>query len=322
VRRALPVSSRVLVAFAAVYLIWGSTYLAIRLAIETIPPLLMAGMRFLLAGAILLPIALLSGDRRGDRLTLAHWRSALVIGALLLAGGNGGVTLAEQRVPSGVTALLVATVPLWIAAFAHLRGVQRLSRLGAAGLLTGFVGVGLLLRPGSVGGAPPLWLGLTLVAPLSWAAGSIYARGAATPRRPLVGTALEMLCGGAILTAAAAVLGEWGQVRLAAISAVSVGAFAYLVVAGSLMGYSAYVFLLRSVSPRAASSYAYVNPLVAVALGWAVLGEPVTPITLVAAALIVVAVAVLLGGSRRRRGGQVPTPAEKEREEEPEEAIA
>jgi drug/metabolite transporter (DMT)-like permease len=312
VRRALPIPPRVLAAFAAVYVIWGSTYLAIRLAIETIPPLLMAGVRFLLAGAVLLPLALLSGDgRHRDRLTLAHWRSALVVGALLLVGGNGGVTLAEQRVPSGVTALLVATVPLWIAAFAHLRGVQRLSRLGTVGLLAGFVGVGLLLRPGSVGGAPPLWMGLTLIAPLCWAAGSVYARGAPTPSRPLVATALEMLCGGAILCALAAALGEFGQVHLAALSAVSVGAFAYLVVAGSLVGYSAYVFLLRSVSPRAASSYAYVNPLVAVALGSAVLGEPITPFTLVAAALIVVAVAVLLGSGRRREGESfAPRPSE------------
>jgi drug/metabolite transporter (DMT)-like permease len=318
VRRALPVSPRVLAAFAAVYVIWGSTYLAIRLAIETIPPLLMAGVRFVVAGVILLPLALLSGDRRHDRLTLAHWRSAVIIGALLLVGGNGGVTLAEQRVPSGVTALLVATVPLWIAAFAHLRGVQQLNRLGAAGLLAGFIGVGLLLRPGSVGGAPPLWMGLTLIAPLSWAAGSVYARGAAIPRRPLVGTALEMLCGGIILCVVAAALGEWGQVRFAALSAVSVGAFAYLVVAGSLLGYTAYTFLLRSVSPRAVSSYAYVNPLVAVALGWAVLGEPITPVMLVAAALIVVAVAVLLGGSRGRAGEGLPQPSA----EEPEQAIA
>lgn len=317
-RRVPPVHWRVIAAFAAVYLIWGSTYLAIRLAIETIPPLLMAGVRFLVAGAVLLPLALLSGDRHGDRLTLAHWRSALVIGALLLVGGNGGVTLAEQRVPSGITALLVATVPLWIAALAHLRGVQRLSRLGGAGLLVGFLGVALLLRPGSAGGAPPLWMGLTLIAPLSWAAGSVYARGAPMPRRPLVATALEMLCGGTILFTAATALGEWGQVRLAAISAVSVGAFAYLVVAGSLLGYSAYIFLLRSVSPRAASSYAYVNPLVAVALGWAVLGEPITPMTLVAAALIVVAVAVLLGGSRRREGEGLPGRSG----EEPEQAIA
>ncbi len=314
-RRALPVPSRVIAAFAAVYLIWGSTYLAIRLAIETIPPLLMAGVRFVVAGAVLLPFALLSGDRRRDRLTLAHWRSALVIGTLLLVGGNGGVTLAEQRVPSGVTALLVATVPLWIAAFAHLRGVQRLSRIGAAGLLAGFVGVGLLLRPGSVGGAPPLWMGLTLIAPLCWAAGSVYARGAVMPRRPLVATALEMLCGGVILCVAAAALGEWSEVRLAALSAVSVGAFAYLVVAGSLMGYTAYVFLLRSVSPRAASSYAYVNPLVAVALGWAVLGEPITPFTLVAAALIVVATAVLLSSNRRREGEGLPQPSSTEREQ-------
>jgi drug/metabolite transporter (DMT)-like permease len=285
-------------AFAAVYLIWGSTYLAIRLAIDTVPPLAMAGVRFLIAGSLLFPIALATGDRT-DRVTGRHWRSALVIGVLLVTGGNGVLTFAELHVSSGVVAMLVATVPLWMVALAHLRGIQRVSRLGLAGLIVGLVGVGLMLRPGSVGSAAPLWLAFTLISPVSWAIGSIYARGATMPRRPLLATAMEMLCGGAALCLIAALLGEWGQVHPEAISGLSVAAFFYLVIPGSVIGYSAYVYLNRKVSPQAASSYAYVNPLVAVALGWGFLGETVTATTLAAGALIVIAVAVLLAGGRR-----------------------
>jgi drug/metabolite transporter (DMT)-like permease len=288
-------------AFAAVYLIWGSTYLAIRLAIDTVPPLAMAGVRFLIAGSLLFPLALLTGDRT-DRVTARHWRSAVVIGVLLVTGGNGVLTFAEQHVSSGVVAMLVATVPLWMVALAHLRGIQHVSRMGAAGLVVGLVGVGLMLRPGSVGSAAPVWLAFTLISPVAWALGSIYARGASMPRRPLLATAMEMLCGGAALCVVAALLGEWGQVHPAAISGLSVAAFFYLVIPGSIVGYSAYVYLNRTVSPQAASSYAYVNPLVAVALGWALLGETVTATTLVAGALIVVAVAVLLAGGRRTAG--------------------
>jgi len=195
--------------------------------------------------------------------------------------------------------MLVATVPLWMVALAHLRGIQRVSRLGLAGLIVGLVGVGLMLRPGSVGSAAPLWLAFTLISPVSWAIGSIYARGATMPRRPLLATAMEMLCGGAALCLIAALLGEWGQVHPEAISGLSVAAFFYLVIPGSVIGYSAYVYLNRKVSPQAASSYAYVNPLVAVLLGWGFLGETVTATTLAAGALIVIAVAVLLAGGRR-----------------------
>jgi drug/metabolite transporter (DMT)-like permease len=286
-------------AFAAVYLIWGSTYLVIHCAIETMPPLAMAGLRFLLAGAVLFPVAYLTGDRESDPLRPVHWRSALVIGALLVLGGNGVITLAEEHVASGLVALLVATAPIWMALSAHLGGLQRVSRLRMASLAAGLLGVGLMLRPGSVGTAAPGWIVFTLLSPLSWAVGSIYARGARMPRRPLLATSLEMLCGGALLCVTAGVLGEWGQVHPAAISAVSMAAFAYLVIAGSLVGYTAYTYLNGRVTPQAASSYAYVNPLVAMALGWKLLGETVTLTTLIAGGLIVVAVAVLLVGSRR-----------------------
>jgi drug/metabolite transporter (DMT)-like permease len=289
-----------LASFAAVFLIWGSTYLAIRYAIETIPPLTMAGLRFLAAGAILFPVAYLTGDRAHDRLTAVHWRSALVIGSLLLLASNGVITLAEQHVASGLVALLVATVPLWMAVLGHATQVQRVSRVGAAGLAAGLLGVGLMLRPGSAGAVSPGWIAFTLISPLAWAVGSIYARSAPMPRRSLLATSMEMLCGGAVICVAAALLGEWGQFHPGAISAVSLAGFAYLVVAGSLVGYTAYTYLNGRVSPQAASSYAYVNPLVAVLLGWAVAGESVTPMTLVAGGLIVLAVVILLAGGRRR----------------------
>jgi drug/metabolite transporter (DMT)-like permease len=305
-----------LASFAAVFLIWGSTYLAIRYAIETVPPLTMAGLRFLTAGALLFPIAYLSGDRAGDRLTLAHWRSALIVGSLLLFASNGVITLAEQHVASGLVALLVATVPLFMAVLAHLAGVQRVTRRGVVGLAAGLLGVGLMLRPGSVGAAAPGWVAFTLVSPLSWAAGSMYARRAPMPRRPLLATSMEMLCGGAVLCVAAAILGEWGQFHPAAISALSVAGWAYLVVAGSLVGYTAYTYLNGKVSPQAASSYAYVNPLVAVLLGWSLAGETVTSTTLVAGALIVIAVVILLAGDRRpwARGARASCPAATEGE--------
>ena len=289
----------VVAAFAAVYVIWGSTYLAIRLAIDTIPPLLMAGVRFVVAGAILFPIAWLGRGRAGERLTAAHWRSALVIGVLLLTAGNGGISFAELHVASGVAALLVATVPLWMAVIGHLRGGERISRIPAGGLALGFAGVALLvLRPeGSSGSA--VWLAFTLLPPICWAAGSIYARGAPLPRRPLLGTAMEMLCGGAVLCFLSGLLGEWGQLHLTHISLTSGLALLYLIAAGSLIAFSAYVYLLATVPARAVSSYAYVNPLVAVGLGWAFLGEGVGATTLVAAALIVAAVAVLLSSRGR-----------------------
>jgi len=275
---------------------------------------------------VLFPMGYFTGDRRGDPISAAHWRAAAVIGTLLLFAGNGGVTFAEQHVASGVVALLVGTVPLWMAIFAHLGRIQRLSPVGLVGLVAGFAGVALLLRTGGGGTAAPGYYAIALAAPLCWAAGSIYGRGAVAPRRPLLGVAMEMLCGGAALCVVAAALGEWGQVHLASISALSLGGMAYLVVFGSLIAYTAYVYLLRTVTPRAVSSYAYVNPLVAVLLGWAFASESVTLGTLLAAALIVVAVAVLLASDRRSAvkpeqqaaalAGRSPEGAALEREQE------
>ncbi|NLH06057.1 MAG: EamA family transporter [Chloroflexi bacterium] len=280
-------------AFAAIYIIWGSTYLGIRFAIETIPPFLMAGVRFLLAGAMLYGWARVRGAPRPLRV---HWRSAAIIGALLLLGGNGGVTWGEQHIASGLAALLVATVPIWIAALDWLRpGGTRPDGPVIAGLLLGFVGILLLVGPGNLGGGEGNYtLGTLAVlgAAFSWALGSLYSKRAPLPGDALQGIGMEMLAGGVWLWLAGTLAGEWGQLNLGAISLRSGLALAYLTLFGSLVGFTAYVWLLRVVSPARAATYAYVNPVVAVFLGWALAGEELTPLTLVAAAVIIAGVVI------------------------------
>ncbi|HOA22944.1 MAG TPA: drug/metabolite exporter YedA [Aggregatilineales bacterium] len=284
---------KIAAAFAAIYIIWGSTYLGIRFAIETIPPFLMAGVRFLLAGAMLYGWARVRGAPRPLRV---HWRSAAIIGALLLLGGNGGVTWGEQHIASGLAALLVATVPIWIAALDWLRpGGTRPDGPVIAGLLLGFVGILLLVGPGNLGGGEGNYtLGTLAVlgAAFSWALGSLYSKRAPLPGDALQGIGMEMLAGGVWLWLAGTLAGEWGQLNLGAISLRSGLALAYLTLFGSLVGFTAYVWLLRVVSPARAATYAYVNPVVAVFLGWALAGEELTPLTLVAAAVIIAGVVI------------------------------
>jgi drug/metabolite transporter (DMT)-like permease len=285
---------RVIGAFAIVYVIWGSTYLFIRLASETIPPLLMAGIRFIIAGAILLAITTrMSNGRERDPIGRRQWGAVAVTGALLLLGGNGGVAYGEQFVPSGTVALLVATVPLFIALFSALFLGQRLRRVAVVGIGVGLLGTAVLLRPGG-GAADPGHMLLVLVSPLSWATGSLYATRGPLPKRLLVATGMEMLCGGAMLLVAGVITGELPNLHLDRISLVSALSLVYLVVFGSLVAYTAYVWLLSKVPTTAVATYAYVNPLVAVLLGWAFLGEHITGQTLLAAALIIVAVVLIL----------------------------
>ncbi|HSH44801.1 MAG TPA: EamA family transporter, partial [Longimicrobiales bacterium] len=289
----------VLAAFAAVYLIWGSTYLAILFAIETIPPFLMAGVRFLTAGAVLFGWLRWKGEPWPRR---EAWAAAAVIGTLLILAGNGSVTWAEQRVPSGVAALLVATVPLWMVVLEALRpGGARPAGLVVLGLLAGFGGLAMLVAPGKGGGVDPVGAGVLLAGSFAWASGSIYSRTAVRPRAPLMGVATQMLAGGALLVGAGTLAGEWARVDVHAVSTGSVVALLYLILFGSLVGYSAYIWLLGVSTPDRVSTYAYVNPVVAVFLGWAVVGEPVTPRVLAASAVIVGAVAVItLSGTVRR----------------------
>lgn len=289
---------RLVAAFGAVYLIWGSTYLAIRLAIDTLPALTMAGVRFVIAGTLLYGWARWRGARQGvSRPSAIHWRSAVILGGLMLLGGNGGVTWAEQRVPTGLVALLIGSVPLWMAVLEMARrGGSRPGGRTALGLLLGFGGVAWLVGPATWSGGPGVDLlgaGAVLVGALAWAAGSLYSRQAPLPAAMFMGTAMEMLAGGVLLLLAGGLMGEWQRLDLAAVSPRSLLAVAYLVVFGSIVAFTAYLWLLRNTTPARVSTYAYVNPLVAVFLGWAVLGEMLTAQILLAAMVILAGVVLI-----------------------------
>ncbi|HWM90424.1 MAG TPA: drug/metabolite exporter YedA [Thermoanaerobaculia bacterium] len=280
---------KVALALATVYVIWGSTYLAIRFAIETLPPFWMAGVRFLVSGVLLYGWARWRGASRPSRV---HWRSAALIGALLLLGGNGGVVWAEQRVDSGLAALLVSTVPLWMVVFEWLRKGGTRPTLGVvAGLALGFAGLVMLVRPGS-GGIDPIGAAVLLLACVSWAWGSLRSRHVTLPESPLLATGMEMLSGGVFLMVVGLLTGEAGRLDLAGASMKSVLSLGYLIVFGAL-GFTAYIWLLRVTSPALVSTYAYVNPVVAVFLGWALAGEPLTGGMLGAAAVILTGVALI-----------------------------
>jgi drug/metabolite transporter (DMT)-like permease len=281
-------------ALGTVYVVWGSTYFGIRVAIETIPPMSMAALRFLVAGGLLYAWAVRRGDREGDRPGLVQWAAAAVVGASLLAAGNGAVTWGEQRIPSGIAALLIASVPLWMSLLGRVALAERLSWAALLGLALGFGGLVLLVRPSGTSRLDPLATVVVLGGALAWASGSVWSRRAPLPRRPLVATGMEMLAGGAVLAVAAVAGGEPGRIRLGEISASSMLAVAYLVVFGSLIAFTAYVWLLRNVRASVAATYAYANPVVAVALGAALGGEPLTGRTLVAGAVILTGVALIV----------------------------
>ncbi len=289
---AAPVA-RVALALVTVYILWGSTYLGMRLAIATIPPFLMAASRHFIAGTLLYAFARLRGAPRPQP---RHWRSAAIIGALLLVVGNGGVVWAEQRISSGMASLLICSEPMWIVLFAWLRRDGRRPRPQVVfGLLVGLAGLALLVRPGHAGGAAvdPLGVAALLLASISWAAGSLYVQRATLPSSPLLATSMQMLCGGGLLFLVGALSGEPAHFALSQVSASSALAVLYLVVFGSLIGYTAYTWLLRSAPPVLVSTYAYVNPVVAVLLGWALLHEPVTGAMLFGAAVILFGVALI-----------------------------
>jgi drug/metabolite transporter (DMT)-like permease len=288
-------------ALAAVYVIWGSTYLAIRVAIETMPPLLMASVRFLVAGGLLFAWSVGRGDRAGDPLGRRQWGAAAIVGGLLLAGGNGLVTLGEETIPSGVTSLFIATVPLWLVLIARVVLKERVGPREVGGILLGFAG--LVLLAGLPGGEELALEGVVMlaVAPLLWAAGSLYSRRAPLPKRPLVGTGMEMLAGGAILAVVGVVRGELADVEPARFSLASILALAYLVVFGSIVAFTAYIWLLRSARTSLVATYAYVNPVVAVLLGWIILDEPMTGAKVVAGLVIVTAVAIIVSAGSTSR---------------------
>ena len=305
----MPSRARVIAAFLAVYVIWGSTYLGIKFAIETLPPFLMAGTRFMTAGVILYLWSL--RDQTAPRVrSAAEWGWATLVGALLLFGGNGGVVWASYRVPSGVIALLIAVTPIWMVLleWASPRG-RRPSGAVLAGLLLGTVGLVLLVSArgaGPSGRVDPLGALVVLLASLSWATGSLISRTSRLPRSPVASTAMQMLGGGALMTVAGLLLGEARGFDPGAVSARSALAWLYLMTFGSLVGYTAYIWLLGHVSAAKAATYAYVNPVVALLLGWALASEPVTGGMLLAAAVIIGAVALITVGRTRPAPGACP----------------
>ena len=286
--------AQIIAAFASIYVIWGSTYLAIRYAVQTIPPFVMGGARFLVSGALLY---LWSRYRGAPRPTRINWRNAIVAGGFLLLGGNGAVIWAEQFVPSGLTALLVSILPFWLVIIEWVRPPRRRpSGPVLAGLVLGFVGIIVLVGPSSVGGhgnVAPLGAIVLILGSLSWAIGSFWSRDAELPESGLLTTGMEMLGGGALLLIVGALSGEFGQLDVHAISKASAIGLLYLVTFGSLLGFTSYIWLLDKVSPARLGTYAYVNPLVAVVLGWAIAGERLSIRTGVAAAIVICAVALI-----------------------------
>lgn len=293
--------SHVAIALALVYFIWGSSYLAIRIALESLPPLTMAGARFVVGGAVLYRF---SRWRGAAPATAREWLSGFLVGALLMVVGNGGVCWAEQRVPSGIAALLIATTPLWMSLLGWAQGSA--ARPGArtlSGLLVGFTGVALLIvcSGGDTSGPidPPGALAL-LVSAASWAQGSLLSRRLPFPTSAPLSTALQMTGGGVLLLIVGFAAGEGARLDWARTSGRSLAALAYLTVIASLIAFTAYVWLLKHASPALVATYAYVNPVVAVTLGWAFAGEPVSASLLAAAAVILAGVALIVSGERAK----------------------
>jgi drug/metabolite transporter (DMT)-like permease len=294
-------------ALLVVWVVWGSTYLAIRVADRSIPPFEMAAVRYLTAGAVLYPLALL-GSRRRRRAAaptvapgpaegrassrLAQWGGMAVVGTLLLAFGNGGVSYAEQTLPSGLAALLVASVPLWMALADRVINGQRIPPLGWIALILGLAGIAVLARPSGNGAVLPVLV--VLGASVSWGIGSVLAGRLPAPASPLVGSAMEMLTGGIVLTGLAAVTGELAHTDPAHVSAQSLLGLLYLIGPGSLLALTCYVIALRRLPTAVVSTYAYVNPVVAVSLGALFLGERPTLATLLGGVVVVLSVALLL----------------------------
>lgn len=280
-------------AFAAVYLIWGSTYIAIVYVLETIPPFLMAGARFLFAGSLLYCWARF---RDAEKPTLAHWGRAFIIGGMLFLLGNGSVVWAEQHVASGVVALLITTEPIWIVLLEWGLDSHRPNRGVVTGLVLGFIGTVVLIGPNAFSSlATSNLLGclIVLISSFFWAAGSIYLSRAVLPSSPLLMTGMQMLAGGLLLTLTGTSVGEWSHINFAAISERSVLAWLYLTIFGSLIAFTSYSWLARVAPPSRVSTYAYVNPGIAVLLGWILKNEPVTQRTLFAAVLLVSAVILI-----------------------------
>lgn len=294
----LPIAAGLL----AVYIFWGGTYLAMKFAIETMPPFMMAGIRFMTAGAIVYAWQV---SRGASKPTVTQWKNAAIVGGLLLLGGNGGVVWAEQMVSSGIAAIIVATVPLWMALIAWLwQGGSRPNGMVMGGLLIGFIGIILLVKSSGsdLSGTTTPWIGYAslVAASLSWAVGSIYSRIAKLPEAPLLAIAMQMLTGGFFCLVFGIITGESGRFDVMAISMQSALALGYLIIFGSIVGFSAFIWLLKAADPTIVSTYAYVNPIVAVILGWALAGEQMTLQAALAAVIIVISVVMITKGNQQK----------------------
>jgi drug/metabolite transporter (DMT)-like permease len=314
-----PSTLSVAAALGTVYVLWGSTYLAIAYVVESLPPLLAAGARFLLAGSMMVAFLVARQRwRRGrpDRGSNAlrwpravEWRTAFIVGTLLLLGGNGMVSLAETLVPSGIAAVIIATTPIWLSVFDALLTRRMPSLVAIGGLLVGLLGVAILLLPTTgLGALNPVGIGIRVLAAVSWAGGSLYARRGPLPANQLLGTGMEQIAGGVALLLAATAIGEVGQFDPGSVTTASLLGLAFLVVFGSLVAFTAYIWLLNHVAVTTVATYAYVNPVVAVALGVAFRGETMTPRSLLAAGLIIGAVVAMVSGRPRDVKESGPSP--------------
>lgn len=303
----------IMIALLTVYLFWGGTYLGMKIAIESIPPFIMAGVRFTLAGAFLFLLSRLKG---AELPSAAEWKGAGIVGALLLLGGNGIVAWAELRLPSAIASLLVATVPLWILVFNWGGGSRQKPSVGVmAGILVGLAGVAVLVvHPGGSEskGVDTIGILALLVASISWSFGSLYSRTAKLPASPLMSTALQMIIGGILLSMASLFLDDWTKLHVTQISLRSWVALGYLILFGSILAYTAYIWLLKNAEPSLVSTYAFVNPIVAVFLGWLLADEQMTTQSWVAAAMIIAAVAIIT--IFRGKGASQGKPAAREEE--------
>ena len=291
-------------AFAAVYLIWGSTYLAIKYAIETIPTFMMAGVRFMVAGGVLYAVARVSPGYEKPK--AIHWRTSLIVGTLLLGFGNGFVVMAEHYISSSMTALLIASNPFWMVTLGWaFMGGSKPNYRAIFGLAIGFIGVTMLVfglpdAGGAAGDSQMLGIFLIIIATIGWAFGSLYGAGAPTAKSNILASGMQMLSGGFVLMLVSVVTGEWRIFNYAAVSSLSWLALLYLIFIGALVAYTAYSWLLKNASPSAVSTYAYVNPVVAVFLGWAIAGESMTAQMLIGAAIIVVSVMLVTANNKKK----------------------
>jgi drug/metabolite transporter (DMT)-like permease len=302
-------SAAIWTALSLVYVAWSTTFVGIRVANETIPPMLAGGLRFLVAGGLLLPIALSFGDRSGDRPEAAQWKGAAIVALLMMFGGNGGIVWAERTIPSGMAGLAIATVPLWMVAIDRVVLGHRQPRMVVFGLAVGFVGAALLVGGNALEGEIDVGgLILALGAAASWAVGSIYQRHAALPDRPLVAAGMEMVVAALLFFLVGGLIGEFGDFHPSTVSRASWIAVAYLVVVGSWIGFTCYLWLLRNARTSLVATYAYVTPIGAVIVGSLILDESLTATTLIAGALIVIAVALIVSAGSAR--GERERPAE------------